>query len=168
MDYNKVKGWLTGEEAEFLKEISRDKDVLEVGPYMGRSTVCIARTAKSVITIDTFKHEDNETGQTDSYTSIVPFLQNTLEFDNIITIIGKSVDVAKHIKDNSKDIIFIDGSHKYEDVKDDIRVWKPKLKKGGYMLFHDYYGGFTGVAKSVNEWKKPERVIGTIAVVKII
>ena len=167
MDYKQIKGFLLEEEAKFLKEFCKDKDVLEVGSYMGKSTICIASTAKSVVAVDTFKSLDDGLRQSDSHTTIVPFLENMSEFNNIITIVGESVKVSNHIKDNSKDIIFIDASHKYEDVKDDIRVWEPKLKKGGYMLFHDYVPGITGqVVKAVDEWKKPEQIIKTIAVVK--
>ena len=164
---SEIDGWLLNEEVEFLKEFCKDKDVLEVGSYMGKSTICIASTANSVIAIDTFRALNDGQKQSNSLTTIVPFLENISEFNNIITIIGKSAEISNHIKDDSKDIIFIDGSHTYKDVKDDIKAWKPKLKKGGYMLFHDYsYDSIEGVVKAVDEWKKPERIIKTIAVVK--
>jgi len=167
MGYESIEGWIFNEELEFLKEFCKDKDVLEVGSYKGKSTVCIASTANSVITVDTFRALGDGQKQSNSLTTIVPFLENISEFNNIITIIGESVKVSKDIKDNSKDIIFIDASHEYEDVKVDIRVWEPKLKKGGYMLFHDYsYDSIDGVVKAVDEWKKPEKVIKSIAVVK--
>ena len=163
---NLVKGWIFDEEAKFLKEFCKDKDVLEVGSYMGKSTVCIASVANSIVAVDTFKYIGESVPQSIFPTTIIPFLKNTVTFNNIITVIGKSVEVSKHIKDYSKDIIFIDASHEYKDVKDDIRVWKSKLKKGGYMLFHDYSHDGPGVVKAVDEWKKPERVIKSIAVVK--
>jgi len=165
MGYESIEGWIFDEELEFLKEFCKDKDVLEVGSYMGKSTVCIANVANSVIAIDTFRALGDGQKQSNSLTTIIPFLQNILEFNNIITIIGKSVEVSKHIKDNSKDIIFIDALHQYKDVKEDIKAWEPKLKKGGYMLFHDYTET-EEVSKAVDEWKKPEKVIKSIAVVK--
>lgn len=165
MDYESIEGWIFDEEAKFLKEICKDKNVLEVGSYMGKSTFCIASTANSVVTIDTFRALSDGQEQSVFLTTIIPFLRNTSEFNNIITIIGESVKVSDHIKDNSKDVIFIDALHTYKDTKDDIRVWKPKLKKGGYMLFHDYNES-EGVNRAVNEWQIPEKIVKSIAVVK--
>ncbi len=36
------------------------------------------------------------------------------------------------------DLLFIDGSHAFKDVFDDIRTWLPHLKKGARVVFHDY------------------------------
>lgn len=35
------------------------------------------------------------------------------------------------------DYLFIDGSHHYEDVKQDFDMWFPKVKCGGYISIHD-------------------------------
>tara|TARA_B100000035_G_scaffold283599_1_gene265926 strand:+ start:1310 stop:1846 length:537 start_codon:yes stop_codon:yes gene_type:complete len=43
----------------------------------------------------------------------------------------------KFFNDNELDFVFIDAGHEYEDVKEDISCWYPKIKKGGYMLGHD-------------------------------
>lgn len=59
------------------------------------------------------------------------------------------------------DLLFIDGSHVYEDVKADINGWVPKLPIGGMVIFHDYNPAvedvvrdpsLTGVMKAVDEW----------------
>ena len=36
------------------------------------------------------------------------------------------------------DLIFIDGHHDYESVKENTLFWEPFMKKGSVMLFHDY------------------------------
>ena len=36
------------------------------------------------------------------------------------------------------DLLFIDGDHSYEGVKNDTLSWEPKVKEGGTILFHDY------------------------------
>lgn len=38
----------------------------------------------------------------------------------------------------SVDLVFIDADHSYEAVKNDIRTWLPKVRRGGLLLGHDY------------------------------
>ncbi len=47
-------GWFTWEECELLAEWARGKLILELGTFLGRSTVAMARTAKHVVTVDHF------------------------------------------------------------------------------------------------------------------
>jgi hypothetical protein len=48
------------------------------------------------------------------------------------------------------DLIYIDGSHEYEDVISDIDSYLPLVRKGGIFFGDDYYG-WPGVAKAVDE-----------------
>ncbi len=36
------------------------------------------------------------------------------------------------------DMVFVDGDHTVKGITRDILAWKPKLKDGGIMVFHDY------------------------------
>jgi len=47
------------------------------------------------------------------------------------------------------DFLFIDDNHETETVKKDINKYKDLIKKGGYIVCHDYYG--TGVKEAVDE-----------------
>jgi len=47
------------------------------------------------------------------------------------------------------ELVFIDGGHTYEDVIEDIRLWLPKVKKGGLICGHDYGGRYEGVRRAV-------------------
>lgn len=79
------------------------------------------------------------------------FLQNTSGVSNQINPIRMtSVDAAKLYDDESLDFVFIDASHEYDDIINDINSWYPKVKKGGYLCGHDYVE-FGGVNKAVNE-----------------
>ena len=79
---------------------------------------------------------------------------------------GTSLDTARLYKDMSVDVVYLDASHKYEDVKDDILAWWPKIKINGYLagddfdqkdvaravmeVFNDYEEG--GVYKNYGTW----------------
>jgi hypothetical protein len=62
-----------------------------------------------------------------------------------------SLDAVKNYEDESIDFCFIDGSHEYEDVKQDIIQWLKKVKRGGILAGHDYTHNCSGVFNAVNE-----------------
>lgn len=39
------------------------------------------------------------------------------------------------------DVLNLDSSHKYESTKEELRIWLPRIKVGGYILLHDYNFG---------------------------
>lgn len=57
---------------------------------------------------------------------------------NAIIIHKTSMEAVKSVKDESLDFVFIDASHKYPDVRDDIREWTKKVRRGGIVSGHDY------------------------------
>lgn len=69
-----------------------------------------------------------------------------------------SVEASKDFKDGSLDFVFIDAGHTYEEVKEDIEAWYPKVRKGGIVSGHDYveYQNF-GVIKAVDEFVKAKK-----------
>jgi hypothetical protein len=62
-----------------------------------------------------------------------------------------SLQAASLFDDKSIDFAFIDASHEYEDVLNDIRAWYPKIKPGGMLAGHDYDDVWPGVKKAVQE-----------------
>lgn len=54
----------------------------------------------------------------------------------------KTLDKTKEILSNRKlDFLFIDADHTYEGVKRDFELYKPLVKKGGIIAFHDIAPG---------------------------
>ncbi len=49
-----------------------------------------------------------------------------------------SMDGARAFAPKSIDLVYLDGDHRYEAVREDIRAWLPKIKNGGYISGHDY------------------------------
>jgi len=72
--------------------------------------------------------------------------------DKVVVIKEKSIDAIDRIPDEL-DFIYIDGCHDLNIVKDDIRVYYPKVKKGGIFGGHDYTQK-PGVFRAVNRFVK--------------
>lgn len=58
--------------------------------------------------------------------------------DRAIMIRAESKKAAELFQDESLDFVYIDANHAYDYVVEDIKLWYPKVKKGGYLLGHDY------------------------------
>jgi predicted O-methyltransferase YrrM len=84
------------------------------------------------------------------------FKENTASIENKIVIHqGWTNDVAAAWpKDLIIDLLFIDVGHTYEDVSNDWENLSPFVRKGGLVVFHDYYvkneNGHPGVRKFVD------------------
>src|SRR3990167_3936641 len=72
-----------------------------------------------------------------------------------------SMNAVKRFKDESLDFVYIDASHEYTHVKEDIREWSRKVRKGGIVSGHDYYvfpSGNDGVVRAVDEWVRENNI----------
>jgi hypothetical protein len=58
-----------------------------------------------------------------------------------------STEASKEVE--SADMVFIDGDHSYESVKEDILTWLPKTKK--MICGHDYSMTYPGVIQAADE-----------------
>jgi hypothetical protein len=62
-----------------------------------------------------------------------------------------SAEAAEQV-DTPVDLVFIDGHHTYECVRDDIAAWRGKVAPGGWLGGHDYDAPrFPGVKRAVDE-----------------
>ncbi len=64
-----------------------------------------------------------------------------------------SENAVVQFADSSLDFVFIDGNHTYPAVKNDIKLWTPKIRSGG-ILSGDDYNTWEGVPQAVNEFIK--------------
>jgi len=58
---------------------------------------------------------------------------------------------AAAVLPNDLDFVYLDGDHSYGNVKKEIEAFEPKIKSGGILCGHDYYGKDDGVQKAVDE-----------------
>jgi len=134
---------------DLCKDLPQIEKMIEVGSYAGESTLIFKKwlAPELIYCVDMW-------GVTDKYTNS-EISKAEFIFDNLVLNSG-----IKKIKSHSRDIslkfpkvdfIYIDASHKYEDVSADIDFYLPFLKKGGYIGGHDYSDKFQGVKKAVDE-----------------
>ncbi|MCS7180690.1 MAG: class I SAM-dependent methyltransferase, partial [bacterium] len=93
--------------------------------------------------------------------NIKRFVMNeTISFRDIF-IIGNSQDpkIFKKTKKilrniNQVDVLFIDGDHSYESVKNDYFIYRKLVKKGGIIAFHDSFCTLEEIGFGVNRFLK--------------
>ncbi len=69
----------------------------------------------------------------------------------IYPIRAESPGASKFFDDASLALVFIDGAHDLESVRQDIAAWKPKVRPGGLLAGHDYSLAWPGVRRAVSE-----------------
>jgi predicted O-methyltransferase YrrM len=152
-----VDGWLSPIEGEKLAALASGKRVLEIGSYCGRSTICLAQTAKDVVSVD--PHDGRGTPQPrDTYDEFRANLERYNLNQNVSVNQCTLDELLGWMKppgrlDRSFDLIFIDGAHDYANVTRDIDRALTVLAPGGLLAFHDYQSiDHPGVTKAVDEF----------------
>jgi len=149
-----IEGWMSIGELNWLHKTAGEMDsIVEIGSWKGRSTHALLSGCKGkVIAVDTWKGTPGEAGQPfidaesrDVFTE--DFMKNVGEFKNLEPMRMTSLEAAALIPDKSVDMVFIDGAHNYESVRDDIEAWLPKARK--LICGHDYQ--WHGVQEAVTE-----------------
>lgn len=154
-DYNNdVEGWTSQKELSFLHNTAKDMEtIVEIGSWKGRSTKAILSGTKgTVYAVDHFlgsKGEEEQHKEAKEDVVYNQFLENTKGYDNLKVLRMSSEEAVKQFEDKSIDMLFIDAEHTYEGVKEDIKLWLPKVKK--IVCGHDYCDVWEGVKKAVDE-----------------
>jgi len=141
------------------KSLKPCSTIVEIGSFMGRSTACLALGSPNetkIYAIDTFQgnSKDFYSGRQFKgdgfYKKFLSNIASVGKSKMVEPIAGFSSDVGKTWR-KPIDLLFIDGSHLYEDVKSDFELFYPWVKKGGMVVFHDVSPKFSGVTKV---WEK--------------
>lgn len=116
--------------------------IVELGVHKGDSLFAIGQSceegnlATKIFGIDHWQG-DSQAGQLDeevfNYVSEI----SSENFKNIELVRSSFDEALSSFKDQSIDLIHLDGFHSYEASKNDFECWLPKLKQDGIMLFHD-------------------------------
>lgn len=117
--------------------------MVEVGSFVGDSTRVFAQRCKEIHSVDPWQNGYDDEHDPSSYTWPMSMIE--AQFDEVVQGCGNiikhkmpSVEGAELFEDESIDMVYIDGNHLYEYVKEDIIKWSPKVKKGGFVCGHDW------------------------------
>ncbi len=156
---DKVPGFLKSPQQErwffrAAKKAPANAVIVEIGSFKGRSTVsfgfgCLG-TQKHIFAIDLFEGDGKDYGQGNFQKVFQENVERCGLTDYVTPIKKHSVAVAK-AWEIPIDILFIDGSHEYQDVKADFEAFFPHVKKNGIVAFHDIKGKWVGVIQFWNE-----------------
>jgi len=141
---------------DMIKYIGNTKNmsIIEIGTWTGCSTEIFCKNFKSVITIDPFDNNVDWFSKKYDMQKVYEFAVQRLSKYGNIEIIR---DYSYNIKDRYADIVYIDGSHEYPNIKRDAIAYTDHAKL--FIAGHDYHKKFPGVIRAVSEiFGKPEKV----------
>lgn len=182
MNYSEIYGWSQMEiQGTMLEHIITENNwvtkkkirIAEIGVFLGRSIAIFSE----VLSKHNILHEiigiDHFEGSPEHQSGIYPmpnYEEALSNIDNIkrnndladITLIkNSSVNVVSNYDNNTFDLVYIDATHEYEQVKQDIMLWKSKVKKDGYLCGDDYSPTWNGVIKAVDELLPERKIIAS-------
>ena len=143
-----IPGWLTDEEGEALYDLAKSCSgrgvIVEIGSWKGKSTTCLGLGSKAGANVPIFAvdpHADYRFGE---------FKENIERagIADLVTPIASLSQVAADDFQEPIELLFVDGSHEYADVKADFDQWVPKVVEGGVVAVHD-----------TTLWAGPKRVV---------
>ena len=138
-------------------------DVIEVGSWLGKSTVHLALGCKIsgngiVHAVDIFKgnpgKEEMYKAPLEKGESIFGRFKQNLKLAAVSSYVKPykmtSKKASQKISVNAR-LVFIDACHDYEFVREDIQLWKQKIVKGGLLAVHDFHPDFPGSIRAIKE-----------------
>jgi MMP 1-O-methyltransferase len=132
-----VPGWLSDEEGEALYELARACTgrgvIVEIGSWKGKSTICLGRGSRAgnavrIFAVDPHAHY--------RHGEFKENMERAGIADLVTPVKGFSQDVVASF-DEPIELLFVDGSHEEDDVREDFDKWVPKVVEGGIVAFHD-------------------------------
>lgn len=139
-----VPGWETGDEQEYLLDLARslpaDAVILEIGGEFGMSASIFSKGAPSARIYSVDNRFDGEVGQIHAANLAEAGLGANVKRISADSQLAKTVAGFKKIEKAGVDLLFVDGGHDYQSALNDLNLWTPLVKAGGYLVLHDTAG----------------------------
>jgi hypothetical protein len=129
--------------AFWLVEILRPDSIVELGTFYGYSYFCFCQQVAALklptrcIAVDTWIGDEHGGFYGEKVFNTVKQI-NDANYSSFSSLLRSTFDDAlDDFPDGSIDLLHIDGRHRYEDVKREFELWRPKLSTRSIVLFHD-------------------------------
>lgn len=167
---DKVEGWLSTSQGELLfnllKNLKLEGDVIEIGSFKGKSTICLGHALKAsefnngkVFAIDPhtggIAYVEKHPEAIENLNSLSDFLLNIVNYninDVVVPIVCRSSDAINFWSRKKIKFVYVDGWHSYEAAYNDIIRWGKLVVPGGIVAVDDY--GWEEVKSAVHDAAK--------------
>ena len=145
-DIDTIPGWFGTANRSNLERLIRDyqiQEVIEIGSFLGQSTIWFAQRVPVVYAVDRW-FEFAQVAETNNLVSMIDrwrlphdffqiFQENVFRaglWDRIVPIRGDSRDVSSQVPpgDPGHRLVYIDGSHTYQGCRSDCELYGPMGK----------------------------------------
>jgi hypothetical protein len=165
----------------YVKEVAKNGDVIvEIGVFAGKSLAGLARMCidtgldVTLYGVDPWYADDGDDDKVPqgphgeiaadvvahgggySYFSAMMITRARQELERMRILRCESLMARRMFDDDSLAMVCIDGSHRYEDVLQDIAAWRTAVRPGGILCGDDYAAKNPGVMRAVNEAFGPD------------
>lgn len=143
-------GSISDLETNFICKIAigmKAKNIFEIGTYLGKTAVNLAYNTEKDVKIFTL-----DLPQKDREFMVGKYIKEHREVSNKIIQLfedSKNFDFSPYF--NKIDLMFIDGNHIYEYVLNDGKKALKCVRKGGFIIWHDFDYRHLGSSKAIIE-----------------
>lgn len=132
--------------------------IADVGSWVGSSTMVSARAVLpyhgSVFAIDHWKGSPGIileliAKENDVYSIFKKNMVDNGVWGIVHPLVMDSQTACRILSDNMFDLVFIDADHRYEQVKQDILSWMPKVRTEGILCGHDIYKPYSAFPNEI-------------------
>jgi hypothetical protein len=109
---------------DFIDQFITNNSIgVEIGSYVGKSSELFALHCKEITCVDPWVAYN--TGWSQDFMNDIECRFDVVynKYSNMKKMKGLSTEMSKNFADNSLDFVYIDGSHDYKDVKEDIEEY---------------------------------------------
>jgi len=161
------QGWYSnGPSMEYVLKSTNAKVVIEVGSWLGLSTRHIARTIPEdgvVYAVDHWLGTPSEDNSVFDMANLYrQFLSNVIHENlthKIVPLRMSSIEAAATLQ-IKPDVVYVDATHEYNEVYEDITLWFPFVKGHGVLCGDDYNWGYeASVKRAVDRFARENNLI---------
>jgi len=167
---NEIEGWMSEQQGAYLfnelMNLNIPGDVVEIGSFKGKSTVCLAHALKAnknnngkLFAIDPhtggIAYVEKHPEAIENLNSLQDFLFNITKYhvhDVVVPLVCRSSDAITFWRRGKIKFVYVDGWHSYEAAYNDIIRWGALVQTGGIIAVDDY--SWDEVKKAVEDAAK--------------